>query len=1029
MKNKNRNSTQDTGIKGMGVTNAGARGAGAPRTPLSTYRLQFNRFFTFEAARRTVPYLDELGIDCVYSSPYFKSTPGSMHGYDIIRYDELNPEIGTAGEYGLFTGELARRSMGQILDIVPNHMCILGDNPWWQSILENGQSSPYAPFFDIDWSAPLEPLNGKVLLPILTDQYGRALEAGELKLQFKDGAFLIACCGNLMPVEPRSYEMVLRHGIEELQKEFLPESEESLQELMSILTAIEHLPGDSEADPEKKRERIREKEVIKRRLAALFESSDKVRRFVEQKVAVFNGKPGDPRSFDLLDALLARQPYRLSFWMVATDEINYRRFFDINELAALRVEAPEVFNESHRLVLELINQGKVTGLRIDHLDGLYNPAEYLRTLQEKAFAARIPENVPEAEKEALAQQAKRELLKTPPALPFYIVGEKILLKGERIPEDWPIFGATGYSFMNSLNGIFVKMDNRRQMDDIYFRFGGQRIDFAGLSYQSRKLILESSMSGEINILGHRLYMLAEKSRLTRDFTLLSLTKALVEVIASFPVYRTYISSTGVADSDRRYIEQAVRDAIRQNPSMSRQIFDFIRRVLLLEYSEELSPDEKAGWFDFTMRFQQQTGPVMAKGVEDTAFYVYNRLLSLNEVGGSPGSFGSSIESFHALNAERNRRWPFAMSATSTHDSKRSEDVRARINVLAEMPRAWRDAVGGWKRINKRKKLSVDGRFVPDGNEEYHLYQIMTGIWPQEADGQKQKQKPKTKTPGELRERIKRYMLKAAREAKVNTSWINPNKEYEDALAAFIDRIVPEDGGGKPSADQNPFLAAFVPFARTAAWYGMLNSLSQVLLKIASPGVPDFYQGTELWSLALVDPDNRGQVDYDEQARMLQGLKTAEAAMGKPALCRELLGSMADSRIKLYVTWKALGVRKNKNFKDAFAGGGYVPLPAEGEKSEHICAFLRTGEKDARTVMACAPRFFVGLAAPGAAPTGEEAWRDTRLVLPGPLRLVNAFTGGLAVSSMEGGRHIIPLKDIFSDFPLFLGGEDGEGMGR
>nr|MDA8087691.1 malto-oligosyltrehalose synthase [Nitrospiraceae bacterium] len=854
--------------------------------PASTYRLQFNRLLTFEKARRVVPYLDELGITCVYCSPYFRSMPGSLHGYDITRYDELNPEVGTAGEYGLFTGELARRGMQQILDIVPHHMCILGENPWWQSVLENGQSSPFASFFDIDWSPPLEILKGKVLLPILADQYGKALESGEITLDFRDGSFFIIYGDNRLPVEPRSYELVLRQRLEELEKE-IPESAE-FQELMSIITALGHLPEAAETDPEKRRERNREKEVIKRRLAALHESSEDIRRFLEENIRVFNGTKADRRSFDLLDGLISGQPYRLSFWMVATDEINYRRFFDINELAAVRVEQPEVFNESHRLVLELIRQGKVNGLRVDHLDGLYNPAEYLRTLQEKAFLARIPEDTTEAERQALAQTVEKELMKTPPAIPFYIVGEKILQKGERIPEDWPIFGTTGYSFMNSLNGLFVREDNAKLMDDIYSRFTGQKVNFAGLQYQAKKLILESSMSGEVNILGHRLHMLAQKSRLTRDFTFMSLTKALSEVIACFPVYRTYISSSGVTDRDRRYIEQAVSKARRLNPSVSSQIFNFIRQVLALEYAEELSPDEKAGWFDFAMRFQQQTGPVMAKGIEDTAFYVYNRLLSLNEVGGAPDRFGTPIETFHGQNIERNKYWPFSLTATSTHDSKRSEDVRARINVLTEMPRAWRDATGRWKRANRRKRPIVEGKPVPDSNDEYHLYQIMIGVWPPGP--------PDKEELAGLRQRIGDYMLKAIREAKVNSSWISPNKEYEDALKTFIELILNKDEG-----QGNSFLSEFDAFARTVAWYGMLNGLSQVLLKAASPGVPDFYQGTEFWTLSLVDPDNRREVDYEARARALKGLKAMEGSIGKVSLCRELLGSMQDSRVKLYAT--------------------------------------------------------------------------------------------------------------------------------
>ena len=985
-----------------------------PAVPLSTYRLQFSHLLTFEKARRIIPYLDDLGITCVYSSPYLKSMPGSLHGYDIIRYDELNPEVGTAEEYALFAGELARRGMGQILDIVPHHMCILGGNPWWQNVLENGQSSSYASFFDIDWSPPLETLKGKVLLPILADQYGKVLESGELRLELKDGAFFISYYDNRLPLEPRSYELVLRHRLEEVEKETGESAE--FQELMSIITALGHLPEAGEPDPEKRRERNREKEVIKRRLAALYESSGAVRRFLDENIRIFNGAKDDRHSYDRLDGLILGQPYRPSFWVVATDEINYRRFFDINELAAIRVEQPEVFNESHRLVLELIKEGKITGLRVDHLDGLYNPAEYLRTLQEEASLARVAGDLPEAEKEEMKLSVKKELMKKPPAMPFYIIGEKILLKGERVPEDWPIYGTTGYNFMNSLNGIFIREDNAKLMDEIYLRFSGEKINFAGLSYQAKKMVLESSMSGEINILGHRLHMLAQKSRLTRDFTLLSLTKSLAEVIACFPVYRTYISSTGAAERDRRYIELAITRAQRLNPNMSGQIFRFIKRVLTLEYAEELSAEEKAGWFDFAMRFQQQTGPVTAKGLEDTAFYIYNRLLSLNEVGGAPDRFGTSVEAFHAQNAQMNKNWPFSLNATSTHDSKRSEDVRARINVLAEMPRAWRDAAGRWKRANRKKKILIEGKPVPDSNEEYHFYQTLVSIWPLAPPGKSGME--------EINNRVKQYMQKAMREAKVNTSWINPNKEYEDVMMSFIDRVLePESGpteqahGHHAERPGNPFLREFALFAGTVAWYGMLNGLSQVLLKTASPGVPDFYQGTELWTFSLVDPDNRREVDYGLRAGMLEGLKAAEASMGKRALCRDLLANMRDSRIKLYVTWKALNLRKA--FADVFASGEYVPLGTEGEKKQHLCAFLR---RNGISVMACAPRFFAGLEAPGKPPVGESVWKDTCVQLPAPLKFKDVFTDRIVAAAEKNGRYELPVKDMLGDFPLFLAHE-------
>ncbi len=982
------------------------------RIPVSTYRLQFNRLLPFSRARWIIPYLDELGITDIYSSSYLKSAPGSLHGYDLVRYDQLNPEVGTIEEYGLFTEELSRHGMGQVQDIVPNHMCILGDNPWWQSVLENGQSSPYASFFDIDWSPPFETLKGKVLLPILGEQYGKALEAGEIRLNFKEGGFFLTCYDNLLPVEPRSYEVILRHRLNELDRDIhggdihgdAIQGSGPYEELMSVLTALGHLPETSERDLGKKRERNREKEIIKRRLSALYGSSDDIRRFIDENINIYNGARGDPRSFDLLDSLISAQPYRLSFWGVATDEINYRRFFDINQLAAIRPELPDVFDESHRLIFEFIKQGRITGLRVDHLDGLYNPAEYLRDLQEDAVLALLPEEEVRDRRASL----KAELLETPPAVPFYIVGEKILLKGERIPDDWPICGTTGYSFLNSLNGIFIKTESASQMDDTYSRFTGEKVNFRDLVYRAKSLIMDSSMSGEINVLGHRLYMLAQKSRYTRDFTLLSLTRALAEVMACFQVYRSYISASGVGERDRRYIEQAVKKAQMINTSVSARTFDFIKRVLTLEYGAELSSDDKAEWFDFVMRLQQQTGPIMAKGLEDTAFYVYNRLLSLNEAGGSPDRFGTSLETFHGQNIEGSKYWPFAMLTTSTHDSKRSEDVRARLNVLTEMPRLWRDSVTRWKRLNRKKKTVLDSKPVPNLNEEFHLYQVLLGIWPHEGfsdDGER----------GSLTERVKQYMLKALREAKVNTSWISPDKDYEDALLSFIDRIL-------VSGEKNYFLKDFAPFAKTVSYYGMLNSLSQTLIKAASPGVPDFFQGTELWTFSLVDPDNRRDVDYEARMRMLEELKSMEASMGNGPLCAELLKRPEDSRIKLYVTWKALNLRKT--FKEVFVGGDYVALETGGAKKEHICAFSR--KNSIGNVLVCAPRFYTGLVAPGerGGPDFIEksVWEGTYVALPGPGRFKDVFTGRVAETRTEDGRSLMSAGELLSGFPLFLANE-------
>lgn len=962
-----------------------------PRIPLSTYRLQFNRFLTFTDAREIISYLNELGITDVYSSPYLKAKPGSLHGYDIIDYEQLNPEVGTEEEFNAFTEELRRFGMGQVSDIVPNHMCILGDNKWWKDVLENGRSSSYAYYFDIDWNYMKESLKEKVLLPILGQPYGKALESGELKLEMKEGAFYLRYFEQELPVEPGSYDMVLKKGIGDLEEKIAGTGE--FQELMSILTALSHLPPTDVALPEEIRERHREKEVIKRRLRELYESSLTIRKFIDSNIALFQGTRGEPRSFDPLDELLSSGPYRLSLWKVAAEEINYRRFFDINELAAIRVEVPDVFVKSHKLILKFVRSGKITGLRVDHPDGLYNPSEYLKKLQEECAisAGAPPDEVPmrhflEAEVEKGAGKD----------LPFYILGEKILIKGEKLPEDWPIFGTTGYVYMNVLNGIFIQSENAKLIDDVYSRFIKQKLDFQELLYSKKKLIMESSMSGEINVLGYKLGTLAEKSRLTRDYTFFGLTKGLIEVIACFPVYRTYINSLEVSERDMRYIDLAVRKAQRTSTSISSSIFEFIRSVLLLEFPEGLGLKDRAEWLDFVMRFQQQTGPVMAKGLEDTAFYDYNRLLSLNEVGGAPERFGHSLETFHAQNMERAKDWPYAMISTSTHDAKRSEDTRARLNVLTEMPSKWKDAVFRWSKMNKPKKMILDGKSIPDPNEEYHLYQTLLGIWPFEGS-----------IDQAWIERIKEYKIKALRESKVNTSWINTNTEYERAVLRFIEELL------KP---ESAFYGDFDPFARMISYYGMLNALSQVHLKITSPGVPDFYQGTDLWFLSLVDPDNRRKTDYGLRKKILSDLKENEAILGNSVLCQKLLESLPDGRIKLYITWKALNFRKAH--KELFLAGEYIPMEVEGRRKENVCAFMKTGQ--GKSFVSAAPRFFANLIKPGELPLGEKVWEDTRVLLREHGNYHNVYVEKEVMSAGKNGNRWLYLKDMFAGFPLFLG---------
>ncbi|MBT1073987.1 malto-oligosyltrehalose synthase [Geobacter grbiciae] len=977
------------------------------RIPTTTYRLQLNAGFHFRDAERIVPYLHALGISDVYASPLFKARAGSMHGYDIVDHDSLNPELGDRDDFDSLCGALGRHGMGQILDFVPNHMCVEGGgNDRWLDLLENGPSSVNADFFDVDWSPVKQELTDKVLIPVLGDQYGTVLENGELVLSFEEGAFFISYYEHRFPIIPKTYSPILTHRLQELER-LLPPDHEAYRELLSIVTAITHLPFYTDQDPDRVRERYREKEVIKRRLWALCCDCWPIKSYIDENVRIFNGEKGTPRSFDLLDGLLRLQVYRLAHWRTATDEINYRRFFDINALGAIRMENPRVFEEAHRLVLRLVREGKVTGLRIDHADGLYDPTDYFRRLQRACFLetrlaglGSTDEEEGDNRAETILQMYDEMLEVSPQAKPFYIVGEKILMKNERLPEDWPVHGTTGYEFANAVTGLMVDTRHGREFDTIYARFIQERPNFAEIAYQKKKQVMRFSMGGEINTLGHHLNTLSESNRHTRDFTLGSLTKALVEVIAHFPVYRTYTATRKVADRDHQYIEYAVAKAKRRNPAMSESIFTFIEDVLLLRFHDSTSGEEQEQWLDFVMKFQQLTGPVMAKGLEDTAFYVYNRLVALNEVGGIPERFGITLEAFHGQNIERARSTPLAMLATSTHDTKRSEDVRARISVLSEDPGAWHDCLMHWSRMNRGHKVTVQGVKVPDRNEEYLLYQTIVGAWPTEeftAEGH-----------ALFTGRIREYLLKAMREAKVNTSWINPNPLHEEAALHFVDAILRD-------VPANGFLADLRRTLSPLIRCGMLNSLSQTLLKVTSPGIPDFYQGTELWDFSLVDPDNRRPVDFKKRMAMLAELQRVEREKGTLALARDILQTMADGKVKLFLAWKSLTYRREH--RALFEAGKYLPLEVLGERSDHVCAFERYS--DGETVIAVAPRFFTRLGDP---PLGAETWGDTRLVVPfestgRPYR--NILTGERVVTALREGQTILPLGAVLTDFPVAL----------
>lgn len=984
------------------------------RLPSATYRLQFTPSFTFRDAAALVPYLAALGISDVYASPLLKPRAGSTHGYDITDHAQLNPALGSSEDFDAFVEELHRHGMGLVLDTVPNHMGI-GDtgNLWWMDVLENGPSSLYARYFDIDWGPVKDELQNKVLLPILEDQYGKVLESGKLRLAYEERTFWICYYGLRLPVAPRTQSQILSYKLDALMETLGPD-DENVQELQSILTAIGHLPERTEQDPERIAERYREKEVIRRRIAALYQGSPDFQAALDETVAAFNGNPDDPRSFDLLGELLDNQAYRLAYWRVATEEINYRRFFDINDLAAIRMELPEVFEAAHQLIFKLITEGKVNGLRIDHPDGLRDPTGYFRKLQEGYLLELVRQHAPpDSDPRELATAVSAwcdEHLKRGNgngAPPLYVVVEKILSKGEALPEDWTVDGATGYEFAAAVNGLFVDSANRKVFDGIYSRFTKTRVDLRNLVNASKKMTMLISLASEINMLSHQLNSISEKNRWYRDFTLNSLTFAIREIIACLAVYRTYIRpGQPVMRRDQTYIEAAVAEAKKRNPRTAESVFDFIRDTLLLRNLEEFRVEDREELLDFVMTFQQITGPIMAKSVEDTVFYTYNRLVSLNEVGGDPDQFGITPAQFHKLNADRRRRWPHAMLASSTHDTKRSEDVRARINVLSALPAEWRSALSRWAKMNRRKKTVVDGKPAPDANDEYLLYQTLVGAWPFEPVNAPEFSK--------FRERIIGYMEKATREAKVHTSWVNPNEAYDRAVRDFITRILTD-------VPDNHFLNDIRTFQRKVAFYGMFNALSQALLKITSPGVPDVYQGTELWDLSLVDPDNRRPVDFASRDAAVRQLQERMAALGGDLseLAGELLEQAADGRIKLYTLLRALTYRCAH--QELFAQGSYAALEANGAKREHVVAFART--LDGAAVMTLVPRLVTRLTGgTEQPPVGEEVWKDTWLALPDDVpgaRYRNLYTGAVLTVAERDGVPALPVSEALGCFPVAL----------
>ncbi len=1007
-----------------------------PKIPVSTYRLQLRGDFKFSDAAAIIPYLNELGISDIYASPYLKAKQGSTHGYDIVDPTAISTELGGEGEYDLLIKELKRYGMGQIMDIVPNHMCAASaENIYWMDVLENGESSQYAHFFDINWESAYKGLEHKILIPVLGNQYGVTLENKELQIFIEEGAFFVYYYSNKFILRPQTYRNILLYDINKLEAELGNGSPDFL-EYLSIITSITNLPSYLETGKDSKTERSREKEIIKRRLNVLYKACAEVKSFIDTNIAVFNGVRGNQRSFDMQDTLLRDQAYRLAFWRVATEEINYRRFFDINDLAAIRMEDNEVFSETHKMVFRLIREGKVTGLRIDHPDGLFNPVEYFQRLQKRCWIESVLSRLSDYEKngsggtEAAEEELNKEIeaiyLSNPEYKAFYIVGEKIFARNETMPPNWLLSGSTGYAFLNAVNGIFVDMENASEFNELYSGFidtdevltfsglsSGKKLSFNDIMYEKKKLTMQVTMSSEINTLGHYLKEISEIDRHTRDFTLNSLIKVITEVISFFPVYRTYISSCEVTDTDGTYIKSAIAKAKKRNPAISSTIFDFLGNVLLMKFPDEYSEDDKVRWLGFVMKFQQVTGPIMAKGMEDTVFYVYNRLVSLNEVGGHPEDFGIHLSEFHSRNIESHKYQPYALITTSTHDTKRGEDARARINVLSEIPKEWNKLILKLARINEKRKTVIDDRRLPGRNDEYLLYQTLLGAWPIELT----QEAMETEARETFKTRIKDYMLKAVREAKVNSSWINPDTDYENALINFIDGIF----------DNNKeFNKYFIPFKDMVIHYGLYNSLSQALLKITATGVPDFYQGTELWDFSLVDPDNRRLVDYGLRTEMLGNIRKMEKEIGAVHMAAELTNHKEDGRIKMYLIYKALNFRKSH--KELFEKGEYLPLKATGNNARNVCAYAR--HHNGGLVIVIVPRLITRIMGEkGELHFKRKIWGSDYVVIPlmenicqpkeKEIIFENVFTGEPIVVTKHGDTLRLPLHSLFNNFPVAM----------
>lgn len=876
-----------------------------PNLPFATYRLQLHAGFTFDDASRIVDYLHELGVSHIYCSPYLQAAKGSMHGYDVVDHHKINRELGGEVAFQRFCDQLRKSQLGQILDVVPNHMSLARDNHYWWDVLENGPSSRYASYFDIDWQPSESNTRDRILVPVLGDQYGHILSSGKIKVVRHGAKFLVQYAEHFYPAAPRSIPVFLLKAAERISSSILG----------FLSDSYSRLPAPDMVERSAVLMRHRDKDVINRFLEKVCVEDSTAADAIDDAIAELND------DIDALDSFLEQQNYRLAYWRTAGQELSYRRFFDVNSLVGLQVERDYVFAETHELISKLLRDGVLDGVRIDHPDGLRNPLVYLKRLRQIA---------PDA----------------------WIVAEKILEQEEVLRSSWPIHGTTGYDFLNKVNGLLVNPSGLTEISRIYAEFTGQSNNYADLVHEQKIKVMQDGLGSDVNRLTALFADICAANRDRRDYTRAEIRRAIREVAACFPVYRTYIvaHTEEITGEDIDRIRIAVEVAKQNRQDIDPRLFDFLRDVLCLGVRGHLESE-------FVMRFQQFTGPVMAKGVEDTAFYCYNRMVSLNEVGADPSRLGVSVEEFHQYCLQTQQSHPYTMLTLSTHDTKRSDDVRARLNALSEIPVRWRIALRKWSRMNHR--FHTNG--MPDANTEYLYYQTLIGAWPIGSD------------------RMLAYMQKAVREAKQQTAWTKPSVVFESALADFISATL----------EHSPFISEIEQFVSLVLAPGRINSLSQSLLKCTAPGVPDLYQGSELWDLSLVDPDNRRDVDYELRGKLLHEIAQLSIS--------EIMQRAEEGLPKLWTIHRALQVRRER--KSSFGHeAGYQPLYGSGPKKDHLIAFMRGDD-----VAVLVPRYPHALGG---------RWIGTSIVLPDGV-WKNEMTG----TRSKGGQ--AKVQALMDSFPVAL----------